>query len=488
MIQLSKLVEGCVFDETQGDQSWNVGEKNWKWRTLRHHGVVFPSPYEPHGVKMLYDGKPVDLTPEQEELATFFARYINTYHTQKPLFVVNFFNDFKKVLGSEHIITDFSKCDFNPIFEHLNKQKELRLALIREEKRKKEEKKEEKEAHVKKYGFAMVDNRREKVGNYMVEPPGLFVGRGDHPKMGMVKHRLYPEDIVLNLDEDAPIPECPVEGHKWGGIVHNHEVMWLACWRQNIGIPKYAFINADSSLSGRLNRKKFEVSRRLQDCIKEIRKTYMEDLESEDTYIMQRATAMWVIDRLGLRVGNTNTKGDDETDTFGCCSLCVEHVKLHQPNKILFDFVGKDSLPYFNTVKVDDLVFSSFKKILETKKNGDYIFDCLNPVGLNAHLSLFMPGLSAKVLRTYNASHTMQKELMKYDEKKLKYYAPQQKLLFFNRIIREAEKHKDEEEKKNHPTSAGSFENEIVKLEERIERLDIGRKEQDTHLQILASL
>lgn len=29
--------------------------------------------YQPHGVKMLYDGVPVDLTPEQEEVATMFA-------------------------------------------------------------------------------------------------------------------------------------------------------------------------------------------------------------------------------------------------------------------------------------------------------------------------------------------------------------------------------------------------------------------------------
>ena len=39
-----------------------------KWTTLVHHGVIFPPPYKPHGVKMLYDGKPVDLTPEQEEV------------------------------------------------------------------------------------------------------------------------------------------------------------------------------------------------------------------------------------------------------------------------------------------------------------------------------------------------------------------------------------------------------------------------------------
>ena len=43
------------------------------WKTLEHAGVLFPPEYEPHGVRMLYDGVPVDLTPEQEEVATFFA-------------------------------------------------------------------------------------------------------------------------------------------------------------------------------------------------------------------------------------------------------------------------------------------------------------------------------------------------------------------------------------------------------------------------------
>lgn len=39
-----------------------------KWTTLVHNGVIFPPPYKPHGVKILYKGKPVDLTPEQEEI------------------------------------------------------------------------------------------------------------------------------------------------------------------------------------------------------------------------------------------------------------------------------------------------------------------------------------------------------------------------------------------------------------------------------------
>lgn len=46
----------------------SAGDGQKKWTTLVHSGVIFPPPYNPHGVKMLYKGRPVDLTPEQEEV------------------------------------------------------------------------------------------------------------------------------------------------------------------------------------------------------------------------------------------------------------------------------------------------------------------------------------------------------------------------------------------------------------------------------------
>ena len=45
-------------------------DKTVKWSTLEHSGVLFPPEYTPHGGKMLYDGRPVDLTPEQEEVCS----------------------------------------------------------------------------------------------------------------------------------------------------------------------------------------------------------------------------------------------------------------------------------------------------------------------------------------------------------------------------------------------------------------------------------
>lgn len=59
-----------------------------KWTTLVHNGVIFPPPYKPHGVKILYKGKPVDLTPEQEEVLSLSLTpgwCIYTYDTPSPV-------------------------------------------------------------------------------------------------------------------------------------------------------------------------------------------------------------------------------------------------------------------------------------------------------------------------------------------------------------------------------------------------------------------
>jgi hypothetical protein len=68
-----------------------------KWSTLEHCGVMFPPEYEPHGVKMLYDGKPVELTPEQEEVASMFAIMKETDYMAKPTFLKNFWEGFQQV-------------------------------------------------------------------------------------------------------------------------------------------------------------------------------------------------------------------------------------------------------------------------------------------------------------------------------------------------------------------------------------------------------
>jgi DNA topoisomerase I len=186
-----------------------------------------------------------------------------------------------------------------------------------------------------------------------------------------------PEQITLNIGEGAKVP-IPPKGHKWAEIRHDNTVTWLATWNENInGATKYVFLAPGSSLKGQSDLAKYEKARKLKHHIDTIRNNYTRDLKDEFTEIRQRATAMYLIDRFALRAGNE--KGDDEADTVGCCSLRFEHITLEPPNKVTFDFLGKDSIRYFNTVEVDPQVFKNLKIFKRPpKREGDMLFDRIN--------------------------------------------------------------------------------------------------------------
>jgi DNA topoisomerase I len=73
----------------------------------------------------------------------------------------------------------------------------------------------------------LVDDFKEKIGGYLIEAPTLFKGRGDHPKAGLMKARIMPEDISINVAINAPVPKCEMPGHAWKNIVHNNEVHFI---------------------------------------------------------------------------------------------------------------------------------------------------------------------------------------------------------------------------------------------------------------------
>ena len=98
-----------------------------------------------------------------------------------------------------------------------------------------------------------------------------------------------------------------------------------------------------------------------------------------------------------------------------CCSLRVEHLKFDPPRTVTFDFLGKDSMRYLNTVELDERAYMNLKSFTVGKKPKEEIFDGLSTSLLNEHLKSLMPDLTAKVFRTYNASVTLEKELQKND-------------------------------------------------------------------------
>ncbi|KAK7191677.1 hypothetical protein DPSP01_008096 [Paraphaeosphaeria sporulosa] len=417
---VTKTEQDEEADQEEDEYRWwedpTKGDGSKKWTTLEHNGVVFPPEYQPlpKHVKLIYDGIPVTLHPEAEEVATFFGSMLNsTHNVENPTFVKNFFEDFSTLLkktghgkdkdGNTVKITSFEKCDFKPIFEWFESERAKKKALSAAEKKALKAEKDEAEAP---YMFCTWDGRKQKVGNFRVEPPSLFRGRGEHPKTGRVKKRVMPEQITINIGKEAKVPEPPA-GHRWKEVKHDQEGTWLAMWQENInGAYKYVMLAANSDIKGQSDYKKFEKARELKKHIDRIRTDYKRDLKGEKMADRQRATAIYLIDQFALRAGNE--KGEDEADTVGCCSLKFEHVTLKPPNKVIFDFLGKDSIRFYDEVTVDEQVFKNLKIFKKAPKTtGDDIFDRLTTSALNKHLTSYMPGLTAKVFRTYNASWTM---------------------------------------------------------------------------------
>ncbi|MES1921583.1 hypothetical protein MHBO_003115 [Bonamia ostreae] len=180
--------------------------------------------------------------------------------------------------------------------------------------------------------------------------------------------------------------------------------------------------------------KKYESARALKNKIDFVRKEYMKDLNSDDQSNRQRATAVWIIDKLAIRVGNEKDTSIT-ADTVGVCTLRLEHIKFLDDNTIKLDFLGKDSIRYQNKTKIDRVVYKNLKYFCKNKISSDIIFDKLNTRIVNAYLSELSENLTAKVFRTFNASITLQNELAK--EKVDKRKTIDQKKYFYDEANRQ---------------------------------------------------
>lgn len=388
-------------------------KSGYKWTTLKHNGVLFAPEYIKHNIPVIYEGQEVILDKLPEEYATAYARYIGTSYIENKTFRKNFWHDWKKLLGPNSVIKNLEGCDFSKIKEYLLKVKEKKNNVPKEEKDKLKELKEKEEA---KYKIAYVDGKEEAVGNYRMEPPGIFLGRGSHPKIGSLKKRVLPEDITINIGKGEPIPEVP-EGHKWQKVIHDRSLEWLASWIDNVtGKKKYVWLGTHSKFKINSDIRKFDLARKLKKKIKGIREQMNKDLVSDSIKQRQLATALYFIDNFALRVGNEKDT-EKNADTIGTTSLRKEHIKFGDNNMITLDFLGKDSIRYYNSHQVNEAVYNNLLDFTKNKKTEDDIFDEISSSDVNEYLQQFMKDLTAKVFRTYNASNLFQKELNKISAK-----------------------------------------------------------------------
>lgn len=398
-----------------------------QWTELTHNGPLFPPKYIPHKIPVIINNINVILPAEAEEIATFYARYLDTEYIQHKAFNKNFWKDFKKTLINIKV-SQLDEIDFSLIKKHLDNEKERKKHISKEIK---DEIKKNILINEEPYKFCIIDGTQQNVGNYKIEPPTIFIGRGSHPKIGCIKKRILPEDIILNLSKTAKIPDPP-PGHVWGSIIHDQSVIWLASWKDNITDKnKYIFTSFESFFKAKSDEEKFNIARKLKKKVSSIRDIYEKRLISDDVKGKQLATALYLIDHLALRVGGKKD-ATETADTVGVTSLRVEHITLLEPFSIKLDFLGKDSIRYCKKIDVIKDVYNNLILFGKNKSKKDNLFDQINSSSVNEYLNFLMPGLTSKIYRTMNASFIFQKELDKLiSNKKIELYTDKEEKLNF---------------------------------------------------------
>lgn len=375
---------------------------------LIHNGIIVPEPPVPLGLSIRIGGQKLALTPSQEEMAMAWARKKGTPYADDPVFQANFLKDFLPALGITGSLT-LDDIDFADCIHVVNKERYHNSHMSKDDRKAiAAKRKAQREALKAKYGYAIVDGQRVELGNYMAEPSGLFMGRGQHPLRGRWKQGASQADITLNLSPDAPRPEGI-----WKEIVWQPDSLWVARWDDKLsGKTKYVWLADTTPIKQSREAGKFDKALRLKDEIDTVRAAIERDLQNERPRIRMIATACYLIDALCLRVGDE--KDPDEADTVGATTLRPEHVKFLANGKVEFRFLGKDSVEWRKKIELPQQVRANLEELVRNARPSSnssglardlpQLFPDIDSSHVNRYLSGILPGLSAKVFRTFRAT------------------------------------------------------------------------------------
>jgi hypothetical protein len=85
----------------------------------------------------------------------------------------------------------------------------------------------------------------------------------------------------MSTKKTKQIPKT-LPNHKWGDIIHDQSVIWLATWKDNIkNKNKYVFTSFESFFKSKSDEEKFDLARKLKKKINTIREAYEKELKSE---------------------------------------------------------------------------------------------------------------------------------------------------------------------------------------------------------------
>ena len=395
--------------------------------TLEHRGVAFPPEHHLRGISISIAGEKFPLNQEQEELVYAWAKKKDTHYVRDPIFQSNFLVDLKKLLPERlRDISTIADIDFSEAFALVEQEKRMKEAekerirnLPKDERKKiRIARKSELDKLKAFYGKALIDGMEVDVANWLVEPPGLFMGRGQHPQRGKWKPRVTPNEVILNLGEGTLAPEG-----NWKRIVHDHSSTWLATWIEKLtGKRKYVWLHDSSRLRQGNDKEKYDKAIKLEKHIGKVQREIINRmLKSRDLNQRKISTVCYLIFKLAMRVGDE--KDPEEADTVGASTLRVEHITFREENSggryVEFNFLGKDSVPWQKTIRVESEdtrgLYDNLKMLVEGKDKSSQIFDRITSNKVNLFLrsidSKNLPGLTAKVFRTFITTNVVRETL-----------------------------------------------------------------------------
>jgi DNA topoisomerase-1 len=197
--------------------------------------------------------------------------------------------------------------------------------------------------------------------------------------------------------------------------------MWIASWMDILTQKrKYVWLADTAGIKQERDQAKYDKAKNLAKEIESVKAQITKDMQSKEQKNKRIATTCYLIYRTAMRVGDE--KDPDEADTVGATTLRKEHIKLTE-NAIEFDFLGKDSVRWKETIPAegyDKQFYNNLKEFIINKKENEEIFDGITSRHVNAYYSTIVKGLSAKVFRTYLASSVVSKYLRSHDDIKSK--------------------------------------------------------------------
>ena len=407
-------------------------------KSLKHNGIFVPE-YKSQGFTVNIQRHPIKLKEKSEQMAVaWIKKRLSTASPPDNVFMRNFMREFLEELKhenpslrfldsftSEYIkkienytsndvgnatATIHADIDFSETSNYMEQEKQHKLNLSQNEKKQTaQQRKIQREKLKENFGFAEVDGQKLEIANWIAEPSCLFAGRGDHPQRGKWKEGPREEDIILNLPKDTPVPSG-----NWKSVVWEPRKMYVAKWEDKLtGKIKYVWFSDSAFFKQNREKEKFKKADMLGKQIGKIEDHILRNLDSKDENRRKVATVCWLILNPNMRVGDE--KDPDEADTVGAITLRSEHIKI-EGDMLHFDFLGKDSVRWVKNVKAPLAVIRNIEYFAKTSK--EYLFEGIDSKKVSRFLSEKMPGLTAKVFRTWRCTKTVKEELEKSRVKK----------------------------------------------------------------------